>query len=41
MMKANLRGELTVYKEMKFEDLDVVTAVIRTLRLSSSEVIFI
>ncbi|GFY59681.1 l-asparaginase [Trichonephila inaurata madagascariensis] len=38
MMKANLRGELTVYKEMKFEDLDVITAIIRTLRLSSSEV---
>ncbi|GFR33184.1 l-asparaginase [Trichonephila clavata] len=37
MMKANLRGELTVYKEMKFEDLDVITAIIRTLRLSSSE----
>ncbi|KAG8201278.1 hypothetical protein JTE90_016763 [Oedothorax gibbosus] len=37
MMKANLRGELTVYKEMKFEDLDVVTAVIKTLGLSSSE----
>ncbi|XP_042906093.1 L-asparaginase isoform X2 [Parasteatoda tepidariorum] len=37
MMKTNLRGELTIYKEMKFEDLDVVTAVIRTLRLSSSE----
>ncbi|CAL1272708.1 unnamed protein product [Larinioides sclopetarius] len=37
MMKANLRGELTVYKDMKFEDIDVVTAVIKTLRLSSSE----
>lgn len=37
-MKANLRGELTVHKDLKFEDLDVVTALVKTLGLSSSEV---
>ncbi|KFM59624.1 L-asparaginase, partial [Stegodyphus mimosarum] len=37
MMKTNLRGELTVHKEMKVEDLDVFTSIIQSLRLSTSE----
>ncbi|XP_054721338.1 L-asparaginase 1-like [Uloborus diversus] len=37
MMEANLRGELTVHKDAKFEDLDVITAVVKTLNLSSAE----
>lgn len=37
MMQTNLRGELTVAKEVKMEDLDLITAVIKTMRLSSSE----
>ncbi len=38
MMETNLRGELTVHRDFKFEDLDVITAVVKTLGLSSSEV---
>lgn len=38
MMKTNLRGELTVHKDINFEDIDIITAVVRTLGLSSAEV---
>lgn len=38
MMKTNLRGEMTVHKDLVFDDLDVVTAVVGTLGLSSAEV---
>ncbi|XP_015910491.2 L-asparaginase-like [Parasteatoda tepidariorum] len=37
MMRTNLRGELSVHKEMKLEDSDVVTAVVKALGLSSSK----
>ncbi|XP_067119873.1 L-asparaginase-like isoform X2 [Centruroides vittatus] len=37
MMQNNLRGELTVTKDVKFEDLDIINAVVRTLHISSSE----
>lgn len=37
MMQNNLRGELTVTKDVKFEDLDIINAVVKTLNISSSE----
>lgn len=37
MMQANLRGELTVVKPRKLDDLDLITTIARTMNISSSE----
>lgn len=37
MMQTNIRGELTVTKDVKLEDMDLITAVMKTMRLSTSE----
>src|SRR5437899_1498682 len=37
MIQSNLRGELTVHIDRKFEDLELIRTVAQTLRLSSSD----
>ncbi|XP_022238653.1 L-asparaginase-like isoform X2 [Limulus polyphemus] len=37
MMQTNLRGELTVGKDIKLEDKDLITGIITAMRLSSAE----
>ena len=37
MIETNLRGELTVYKDHKFEDLELIKAVGHVLKVSTSE----
>ncbi|XP_064484093.1 L-asparaginase-like isoform X2 [Ornithodoros turicata] len=37
MLQANLRGELTVAKHTKLDDLDLITAIAKTMQISSAE----
>lgn len=37
MMQTSLRGELTVVKETPLKDLDLITAIAKTMNISSTE----
>lgn len=37
MIETNIRGELSVYKDQKFDDIELIQAIAQTLKVSTSQ----